>query len=306
MDFKNVSVIPVGAEGSEDVLVDDRGRVYTGLADGRIIRVSEHGAQIDSIAQLPGRPLGIEFYGDDELVVCASDAGLLAVAISTGAVRTLADTVSGAPMIACNNAAVAADGTIYFSDSSQRYPIPQWRKDLVQQTRTGRLLRRDPDGSVQELLSGLHFANGVALAEDESFVTVAESGGCRVQRVWLTGPRAGTRDVFLDGLAGYPDNTSTGSDGLIWVAVASPKVAALGITQRMPRPVRSLVTRLPESLQPSPKRTVGVLGVSAEGHVVHSFQGEIEGFRMLTGVRERDGKLYFGTLVGSAIATADR
>lgn len=253
-----------------------------------------------------GAPLGLEFYGDDELVVCASDQGLLAVTISTGAVRTLTDTVAGTALIACNNAAVAADGTVYFSDSSQRYPIPQWRKDLIQQTRTGRLFRRSPDGTVDELLSGLHFANGVALAQDESFVTVAESGGCQVRRVWLAGPRAGTSEVFLGDLTGYPDNSSTGSDGLIWVAVPSLRVPAVAVVQRLPAALRTLILQLPESLQPSPSRTVGVLGVNDEGHVVHSYEGQIEGFHMLSGVRERNGKLYFGSLVESSIAIADR
>ncbi|MGH3948839.1 MAG: SMP-30/gluconolactonase/LRE family protein, partial [Pseudonocardiaceae bacterium] len=215
MKFKGPKVIPAGGEGPEDVVVDDRGRIYTGLADGRIIRIGEQGAEIETIAETPGRPLGIELYGDGELLVCASDAGLLAVTIADGAVRTLTDTVAGNRIFACNNAAIAADGTIYFSDSSQRYPIPEWRQDLIEQTRSGRLFRRAPDGAVDELLGGLHFANGVALAQDESFVTVAETGACRIHRVWLTGPRAGSSDVFLDDLAGYPDNTSIGSDGLI-------------------------------------------------------------------------------------------
>lgn len=63
----------------------------------------------------------------------------------------------------------------------------------------------------------------MALAPDESFVTVAESGARRLRRVWLDGRRPGGDDVFLDDLAGYPDNTSTGSDGLVWVTRASPK-----------------------------------------------------------------------------------
>ncbi|MGH3942257.1 MAG: SMP-30/gluconolactonase/LRE family protein [Pseudonocardiaceae bacterium] len=306
MKFSNVTVHPVNGEGPEDVLVDDQGSIYTGLADGRILRISGAGDKIETIAELPGRPLGLEFHGDDELVVCASDKGLLAVTISTGAVRTLTDSVAGTALIACNNAAVAGDGTIYFSDSSQRYPIPEWRKDLIQQTQTGRLFRRSPDGTIDELLSGLHFANGVALAQDESFVTVAESGGYRVRRMWLAGPHAGTNDIFLDDLAGYPDNSSTGSDGLIWIAVPSLRIAAATVVQRMPGPVRSLVLQLPERLQPAPSRTVGVLGVNDKGQVVHSYKGEIEGFHMLTGVRERNGKLYFGSLLESSIAITDR
>lgn len=306
MSFQDATVIPVNGEGTEDVLVDDQGRIYTGLADGRIVRIDNDGATIETVATSPGRPLGLEFYGDDELVVCASDHGLLAVSLTSGEVRVLADTAFDAPIIACNNAAVAEDGTIYFSDSSRRYPIPEWRTDLIEQTRTGRLLRRNTDGTVDELLTGLHFANGVALAADESFVTVAESGACRVRRLWLTGERAGTSDMFLDDLSGYPDNSSTGSDGLIWIAIPAPKNPALDVVQRLPGPMRSAVTKLPESLQPAPSKTVRVIGVDDRGDVVRSYQGEIEGFHMLTGVRERDDRLYFGSLHESAVVTMSR
>lgn len=302
-NFGPVTVIPVNGYGTEDVLVDDAGSVYTGLADGRIIRVSGDGARIDLVADTGGRPLGLEFLGDSELVVCDADRGLLAVTL-TGTVRTLADRVAGRRLLVCNNAAVARDGTVYFSDSSTRFPVSRWRDDLIEQTGTGSLFRRDPDGSIERLATGLQFANGVALAPDESFVTVAETGARRLRRVWLTGEREGAVEEFLADLPGYPDNTSTGSDGLIWIALASPEVAALDVVRRLPAPVRAAVRRAPLWLQPSPARTVGVLGVDSAGTVVHSLRGELTGFHMLTGVRERAGRLYFGSLEERSIATA--
>jgi sugar lactone lactonase YvrE len=187
--FDGVRLVAVGGEAPEDVLVDGRGRVYTGLSDGRVVRLDADGAPPVTVARVPGRPLGLELLGPDELLVCAADAGLLVVSLDGGAVRTLADRVGDRALLAVNNAAVAADGTVYFSDSSTRFPMPRWRADLIQRTRTGRLFRRTPDGVVTELLGGLEFANGVALAADGSYVAVAETGACRLQRVWLTGAR---------------------------------------------------------------------------------------------------------------------
>jgi len=302
--FGAVSVIPVNGHGPEDVLVDAEGSVYTGLSDGRIIRVTNEGRRIDLVADTGGRPLGLEFLGDGELLVCDADRGLLAVT-TRGEVRTLTDTVGGKRLLVCNNAAVGRDGTVYFSDSSTRFPVARWRDDLIEQTGTGRLFRRSPDGSVDQLAGGLQFANGVALAPDESFVTVAATGSCGVLRVRLTGANAGEVDTFLDDLPGYPDNTSTGSDGLIWIAQASPRVAALGTVRGLPAPVRAAVRRAPSWLQVSPTRTVGVLGVDVAGNVVHELSGVIDGFHMLTGVRERDGRLYFGSLVERSIAVTD-
>ncbi|MGY1835714.1 SMP-30/gluconolactonase/LRE family protein [Blastococcus sp. SYSU DS0510] len=301
-DFAGTTVVPVG-EGPEDVLVDGAGRVLTGLADGRIVRVAGPGGPVETVARVPGRPLGLELLGSGELLVCASDAGLLAVSLADGGVRTLVDEVAGRRLRAVNNAAVGADGTIYFTDSSQRYLIPRWRADLVRRTASGRLFRRDPDGTVTELLGGLEFANGVALAADGSWVAAAETGAARVRRVWLTGARAGTSEVFVDDLPGHPDNIALGSDGLVWITLPSPRVAALAAIHRLPAPLRALVSLLPPALQPSPGRTLGVLAVDAEGAAVHRFSGEIPGFEMLTGVREAGGRLWFGSLTGNTVAT---
>ncbi|WP_328450492.1 MULTISPECIES: SMP-30/gluconolactonase/LRE family protein [unclassified Amycolatopsis] len=299
MRFGPVTLIPVGGHGPEDVVVDGEGRIYTGVDDGRILRFTPDGSGVETIADTGGRPLGLELYGDDELLICDARAGLLVVPLSGGTPSVLATSALGLDFVFCNNAAVAADGTIYFTDSSRRFGIDNWRDDLIEQTAGGRLLRRTPDGAIDLVLDGLQFANGVALAPDESFVAVAETGACRVSRVRLADGRA---DVLVDDLPGFPDNISTGTDGLIWITQASPKVAALDVVRRLPAFVRAGVRRLPTSLQPSPGREVGVLGVAADGTVVHEFRGEIDGFHMLVGVREWRGRLYFGSLEESKIA----
>jgi sugar lactone lactonase YvrE len=302
-DFAGVRLIPVGGPGPEDVVVDDAGNVYAGLADGRLVRVGAADGRVETVAHLPGRPLGIELYGSAELVVCASDAGLLSVALDGGRIRTLAAEFDGRRLGAVNNAAVAADGTIWFSDSSTRFPVPEWRSDLVQRSRTGRLLRRDPDGTLTEVLGGLEFANGVALAGDGSYVAVAETGARRVRRLWLTGAQAGEDDVLAHDLWGYPDNLSLGSDGLIWVALPGPRAAALDVVQRLPVTVRTLLRRLPQRVQPAPAPEVGVVALDDTGRTVHRLIGTIEGLTMLTGVREAGGTLWFANLTGDRVAT---
>jgi sugar lactone lactonase YvrE len=299
MRFGEVTVIPVNGHGPEDVVVDGEGRIYAGVDDGRILRLSPDGRRIDVIADTGGRPLGLELHGDDELLICDARAGLLVVPLAGGTPSVLATSALGLDFVFCNNAAVAADGTIYFTDSSRRFGIDNWRDDLIEQTAGGRLLRRSPDGSIDLLLDGLQFANGVALAPDESFVAVAETGACRVSRVWLGDGRS---DVFIDGLPGFPDNISTGTDGLIWITQASPRVAALDVVRRLPAVARAGIRRLPPSLQPRPGREVGVLGVAADGTISRELRGEIPGFHMLVGVREWRGKLYFGSLEEPAIA----
>ncbi|MBD8504929.1 SMP-30/gluconolactonase/LRE family protein [Hoyosella sp. G463] len=303
MSTAYLAVHPIPGEGPEDIVLDEHGTLYTGLVDGRIISRTREG-EVATIATVPGRPLGIELLGADELVVCASDAGLLAVSLRDGAVRVLVDEVAGVPLRTCNNAAVAADGTIFFSDSSALHVIPRWRAEMIERTGTGRLLRRDPDGSVEVVREGLQFANGVALGLDESYVIVAETTTRRIERIWLTGDAAGEAEPFAEDLPGYPDNCSTGSDGLIWVALANPRNAVLDVVGHLPRAARRAVGRLPEKLLPTPSAEIGFLAYDDRGVVAHEEYGRIDGFSMLTSVREHAGELWFGSLTSSAIAHA--
>jgi sugar lactone lactonase YvrE len=295
-----LTVIQVNGHGTEDVLVD-HGHVYTGVEDGRILRLTEDGRRLDTIADTGGRPLGIESYPDGRLLVCDAGRGLLLVERVSGDVEVLVE--RGPDLRVCNNAAVAADGTVYFTDSTSRFDLEQWKADLLEHRGTGRLLRRDPDGTVETIAGGMHFANGVALAADESYVVVAQTGAYRLDKIALTGEGQGRTEILADGLPGFPDNIATGSDGLVWVAMASPRVAALDIMSRLHPALRKAVWALPEPLQVKEKRTVWARAIDgATGRIVHDFRGAHPDFHMVTGVREAGGTVYLGSLGERAIA----
>lgn len=305
------AVHPVPGPGAEDVVVAPDGHVYTGTEDGSIFRLSPDGRQVQRVAHTGGRPLGLELLDDGDLLVCDAHRGLLLVHLAGSAdgadapVETLLTRVDGTPMRFCNNAAIASDGTIWFSDSSTRFGIEQWKDDFVQNTRTGRLLRRDPDGTVTVVLDGLAFANGVALGTDERFVAVAETGARTVVRHWLQGPRHGERDLLVGDLPGYPDNIARGSDGLIWVTIASPLDPVVERLQKSPLPVRRLVARIPARFQPSPQQTIRVQAYDDDGALVHDIDLHVPGYHMVTGVREHAGRVWMGSLHEPAVAVYD-
>ncbi|MGA9521278.1 MAG: SMP-30/gluconolactonase/LRE family protein [Myxococcaceae bacterium] len=303
--MRALNLIPVPETGTEDVVLDERGNVYTGTADGSIFRIRAGEERSERVGKMPGRPLGLELLGDGRLLVCDAHAGLLAFDPASGRVEVLVASVAGERIGFCNNAAVARDGTIYFSDSSRHHTLEHWKADFLQNTRSGRLLRRSPDGAVEVLLDGLAFANGVALAADESFVAVAETAARTVVRLWLSGPRAGQRDLLATALPGYPDNIARGSDGRIWVTIASPINALAEWIQRAPRPLRNAFTRLPEALHPEPTRTARVMAFNENGTLAHDHQCEAKRFHMVTGVREHGGRVWLGSLVESAVAYFD-
>jgi sugar lactone lactonase YvrE len=299
-------VLAVNGTGPEDVVVDEQGRLVTGVEDGRILRLSDDGRRIDQVADTQGRPLGVELLGDGRLLVCDAERGLLAVDPEGGSVEALVagrELAAGRPLRLCNNAAVARDGTVFFTDSTQRFGVEHFMADLLEHGGTGRLLRRDVSGEVTELLDGLQFANGVALSADESYVAVAETGSYRISRVWLD---TGRSEVLADNLPGIPDNLSTGADGLIWVALATPRNPVLDWTASRNPLLRKATWALPPAvLTRFEVRTTWVVAIDDSGAIVRDLQTSAPGYHMVTGVRQHGGKLYLGSLREQGIAVID-
>jgi sugar lactone lactonase YvrE len=296
-----MQIIPLPQMGAEDVVVDDLGDIWTGTEDGTIFRVSPDGKNIQAVANTGGRPLGLELMGE-ELLICDARRGLLAMARKTGEICEVLTHIAGVPMKFCNNAAVSAEGDIWFSDSSTVHPIDRWKNEMVEVTRTGRLCRLR-GGEVEVVLTGLDFANGVALSADGSQVIVAETGGRRLVSHPVGSAASGEPKVFVADLPSYPDNIALGSDGLVWIAMASPKDPLVELLKRRaPLRLRRLVTKLPESLQPAPQRTVRALAHDSHGKLVHDVNLDAAGFHMVTGVRESGGDLWLGSLHEAAIA----
>ncbi|MFN8125937.1 MAG: SMP-30/gluconolactonase/LRE family protein [Candidatus Nanopelagicales bacterium] len=187
--------------GPEDTLVLDN-RIYTGLDDGRVLRLTPDGRRIDVVADTSGRPLGLEAHPDGRIVVCDAQRGLLLLDHSTGAIQTLVPRGT-ADLHVCNNAGMPPTARSTSSTSTQR-PADALTADLLNSSGTGRPAAADPDGEVVVIAEGLQFANGVALAPDESFVVVAQTGSYELTRVWLSGPDAGRTETFGDILPAFP------------------------------------------------------------------------------------------------------
>lgn len=296
-----LTIHPTSGYSTEDVTVRPDGQVVTGYQDGRIVAVDPETEKETLIAETGGRPLGLEVHPDGGLVVCDCDRGLLYVA-PDGAVQQWVDEFAGNRLLFCNNAAVAGDGTVYFTDSSRRWGIDEWLGDVFEHRPTGRLFRRSPAGEVELLADELAFANGVALPPDESFVVVAETAAYRLTRIDLAGPTPGRRTSFVEGLPGFPDNISTGTDGNIWVTLVAPRVPLLdALLPRHPR-WRRLLWSLPERLLPQGEDPLDVRAYTPSGQLVHDFHAEHAAFGNVTGVRQHGTDVWMGSIRHSALA----
>lgn len=297
---RSAQLIPLPGNAPEDVVIDGEGRLVVGVDDGRLLRVDPTTGEVCELARLHGRPLGLELLADGNILACVSPGGVVQVDPASGAISWLIDAFEGKPLPFCSNVVAAADGSIFVSTSSARYTIGQWRLDIVEHLPTGMLLRRHPNGQLEQLLSGLQFGNGLALAGDESFIIVAETNASRLLRYWLQGPKAGQHEVFAE-LPGYPDNLSMDADGLIWVALASSHNPRLDRIHKLPLLLRKLIARLPQSLQPTPERIAWTVALDGDARVVHDYCWKDGSYSMVTGVCRRHGMVYLGSLVESAL-----
>jgi sugar lactone lactonase YvrE len=295
-----VTRVPVGALGPEDAVITEDGTVYSALRnDGKLLQVRPGETEASVIADIGGRGLGCELMPDGRILVCNADLGLQAVDPETGAVEALLPEIFGKRFGICNNAHIAPDGTIYFSESSTRHHLENFRQDIAEDTRTGRLFAYRPGGEVKLLLDGLNFANGVVLDPEGEFVLVAETGHRKLHRVWL---KDGRRDVFAE-VPGFPDNLSIGSDGLIWCAVPALPNPALERIHRLPLFLRKVIGGLPEGLSPKVERCCRICAYDREGRMVHLLDGDPSVYHYVTGVRERDGTVWLGSINEEALGT---
>lgn len=292
--------IPDG-QGPEDVAVGPSDDAFVGIEDGRILRFPAGGGTPVTIAETGGRPLGIEVDRDGTLVVCDAYRGLLRVDPSDGEVAVLLDSFAGRPLLLCDNATIATDGTIYLSDSTQRHQLDRYRESFIEHDPTGRVLAYDPaTGRARVVLEDLYFANGVALSQAEDFLVVAETARYQLTRLWLDGDRAGRREMLVDNLPGMPDNVTATDRGTFWIAIPSRRNPVLD--RVLPHPgLRKVVKRIPQRLQPQPDSRGMVIEVDEEGQVVDCMQSPGGDVHFVTGVREHDGWLYVGSLEMGAI-----
>jgi sugar lactone lactonase YvrE len=287
--------------GPEAVAFGPDHRVYTGTADGRVVRMDRDGGNVELVVDTGGRPLGLQFDAAGRLVIADAKKGLLRLEGET--LRVLASEHGGTPFRFVDDLDIADDGTIYFTDASSRWGYEQFKMDVIEHRPSGRLLAWREGGAVELVADGLYFANGVALAPDESYVLVVETASYRVTRVWLRGEKKGQRDVLVDNLPGFPDNVTWSEDRkAFWLAVGAPRDATLD--RLGPHPFwRKVLARLPAGMQPKVRRHAFAFAFDERGTIVANLQYKAgDAYAPIASVIEDGGELWLGSFAQRGLA----
>lgn len=299
-------------DGPEDIASGPDGLIYTATSDGKILRFDQNGNNIEVFATAGGRPLGMEFDADGNLIVANAYLGLQRIS-PAGTVTTLVDQYEGQKIAYADDAAVAADGTIYFSDASSKYGASSnggsyeaSLLDLMEHGGYGRIFRHNPlNGETTVVLDGLNFANGIAISEDQRYLLISETGSYRILRYWIEGPAAGTHEVILDNLPGFPDNINNGLNGKFWIGLVAPRNELLDGMSDKPW-LRKLVQRLPAAFRPKAEPSSHVIAISGDGDVLMNLQDTAANLPALTGVYESQDALWLSTLFGNRAGRLDK
>ena len=300
-ELAKIERLPVDGFAPEDVAIDSQDRIYSGAEDGRIFRLQPDGTHPEVFANTGGRPLGLIFDHDGNLIVADAIKGLLSIT-REGNISVLTTEAEGIPFRCTNDLDIATDGTIYFTDASYKYSLTHLKDDLLEHQPNGRFMAYDPrTKQTRVLLKDLYFANGVALSPDQSFVLVNDTGSYRVRRFWLKGEKQGQSDIFIDNLPGFPDGISSNGRDTFWLAIVNRRDAALDGLHPHPF-LKQVVWRLPNFLQPNIKRYAFTLALDPNGKVVRNLQDPSpQCFAQIANVVEYKGMLYFGSIGEHAI-----
>jgi sugar lactone lactonase YvrE len=313
--------IPVGPEiGPEHIDFGPDGKLYTGVLSGAVLRMDPDGSALETVVHTGGRPLGLDFTADGQLVIADSIKGLLALQ-PDGTLRVLADSVDGDPIRYANAVVIARDGLMYFTDATRRFAPAELGTfdaallDVIEHSCTGRVLAYEPaTNHTSVVISGLCFPNGVALSGDERHLFIAETGEYRIWKVQASargleaGQLAPAGDqrarVVAANLPGFPDNLTRSAEGRLWTGLTKPRSPTIDGMSGRPW-LRALTLRLPRSLWPVPPAYGHVIAFDEEGHVVADLQDPAGSIEETSGVTEHGGRLYVHSLHATAFGVID-
>ena len=223
--------------------------LYTGLADGRLIEINLDNLKIKDITRftardkktgkLPdqskcvpgylldplicGRPLGMRFRSDGQLIVIDGRYGLFRVNVWSGAFSSVTEYL---PEGFYNDVVLDPrdDSVAYVTISTTKWLLDRSLWSTLEHENSGMVVRVNlDDGKVTTVISGLFFPNGIEISPDKRHLLVSEFAESKVWMVDLNDIRSGgdpvltKKQLFAINFPGEPDNIRV-FNGAVYIA----------------------------------------------------------------------------------------
>jgi sugar lactone lactonase YvrE len=308
----NISKIDLGEwNGPEEFAFDAAGNVYCGVhkgasnfSEGAVLKISPAG-QVEEFLKTDAWVSGIQFDQEGNLIALINGIGLVSIDQNKNIEVLVAKDAGDRPILMGSGLTIASDGKIYFANlSSQKTTSAKYINKLFLELKpTGGVYSYDPQTKITQTIStGNYFANGLELSKDETFLLLSETSKYRILKYWLKGEKAGTSEIFLDNLAGFPNNISRKENGNFWVGFTTKRNDQLDDLHPK-KSMKKFVYGLPSFVQPKAERFGMILEISEEGKIIQAlFDTSGESVMEAGAVKEFDNNLYIGGDVVSYIA----
>ena len=278
-------------------MVDGEGQIWTGVDDGRIVRISPESGETTVVGDTGGRPLGLHVARDGRLLICDSPRGLLAMDPRHRRVRD-AGRRGGRPKTAVllerhrntrrrnlfhrvderfhlrrlhgGDLGGARDGAACSAGSGRHRGHARVRP----------VFRQRADADRGRVRAGVRRAAGTTAVEVPADRTERRDRSPHWPRTCPACPTT-CRPVPTAGSGARSSHRPTRS--------------RIGWRRGSPL-VRKLLWRLPSRLRPKPESVVWVVAFDPEtGDAVAGMRTEHPGFGQVTGMVEANGKLWMGS-----------
>lgn len=206
---------------------------------------------------MTGQGAELAVFGS-EITALATSAERIAVATGEG-VRlldeTLQDVTPGLREAPAHVTALAfdADGALFYASGSETCAPQDWRRDLMEMNRSGRVGRIDlSTGEARTLARGLRYPSGLAVCGGGK-VAVSEAWGAQIIEL----DAQGGRQVLLDEIPGYPGRISARSGGGFWLCIFAPRSPLFEFVLREPAYRKAMLRDLDPEHWVAPKYASG-------------------------------------------------
>lgn len=171
----------------------------------------------------------------------------------------------------CNDLAASDDGERIYFTAPYSYAGASMAGgtfgEAITLARNGLLWMFDRRRQVLSLVArDFNFIDGILVesrgAAREESVLITETTKFKIDRFFVSGPKAGTHEIVWENLPGMPDGMDRDSEGRIWVGLIKKRSGLISWAHRNPW-IKNLFLNLPRWLLPVPKQT-GILCLSAD------------------------------------------
>lgn len=302
--------VAIGGRGPEDVVADARGRVLTGVEDGRILRIDGLAEPATPVSRCSPKRAAARSDSNSSRTTpcwcatpnsacCASTSMRVSSAFSPTRWRG-SGSVSAATWSPCpTEASVSPSPAAATPEPVDRRPrrthrnrpsaAPRPRQRAARSPAGGASVRQRPRPERRRVLPGRR--RDRSLPADPLLAHRSQGGAQRTLRRepprYARQPLAGTRRPDL----GVPGRPSRPPLDLLHRAAPAVRGAAARIAVRAPF---------------RPTGTVGALAFDDQGAIVHHLARRRSGYRMVTSVCEAAGHLVLGSLWERGVAVCER